>query len=197
LSTYPTDGEIQQAADRAFEEAESLFALLSVSSADLGGSAPQLPGISAWYNVTDSQSDESDSETESDNARAQGDLNYTFEHVEPSSRFEEKRLTSRASINGDQRTEVNQFVLVYASNRHRLLSLTPDGRSHKPELTLAGGAWEEAMYEDVTQIANILAESLPAPQSNIAMPPRPIFGLRPFRPSPARHAHYNPGSNSG
>ena len=63
LSMYPTDEEIQRAADRAVEEAESLFALLGISSTDLGESASQLPSISAWYNVTDTQSNESDSET--------------------------------------------------------------------------------------------------------------------------------------
>ena len=35
-------------------------------------------------------------------------------------------------------------------------------------LHLTGDAWEEEISEDATQIANILAESLPAPQSNIA-----------------------------
>ena len=131
LSTYPTDGEIQQAADRAFQEAESLFALLGVSSADLGGSAPQLPGISAWYNVTDSQSDESDSEMESDNARAQEDLNDPFEQVQPSTRFEEKRLTSLrcASIAMAIEEQRKMFVLVYASNRHRLLTPMADPKN--------------------------------------------------------------------
>lgn len=53
LSTYPSNSEIQFAAERAYGEAESLFALLGVTASDLyynSALAPiRLPGIQSWY----------------------------------------------------------------------------------------------------------------------------------------------------
>ena len=50
LSTFPTDQEINQAAQQAYGEAENLFALLGISASQLQtAAAPHLPGIQSWF----------------------------------------------------------------------------------------------------------------------------------------------------
>lgn len=50
LSTFPSDEEINQAAQQAYGEAENLFALLGVFASQLqNSSAPRLPGIRSWF----------------------------------------------------------------------------------------------------------------------------------------------------
>lgn len=56
LSVYPTDGDIQDAADQAMEECESIIALLGVQPAALQAGTTgsnQLPAINSWYNGDD------------------------------------------------------------------------------------------------------------------------------------------------
>ncbi|RDB19960.1 hypothetical protein Hypma_012735 [Hypsizygus marmoreus] len=55
LSSFPTDEEIDQAARRAYGEAENLFALLGVSATELyDASTPHLPGIKSWFSDVNS-----------------------------------------------------------------------------------------------------------------------------------------------
>ncbi|KAI0363681.1 hypothetical protein BV20DRAFT_957785 [Pilatotrama ljubarskyi] len=63
LARFPTDAEIHQAAKDAWEEAESIFALLGVAPSDfihLDSAAPgaevHLPSISAWFTPADDSS---------------------------------------------------------------------------------------------------------------------------------------------
>jgi hypothetical protein len=53
LASYPTDSEIAEASARAYGEAESLFALLGVSAADLEAESSTLPSVRSWYYKTD------------------------------------------------------------------------------------------------------------------------------------------------
>ena len=63
LASYPTDSEITEASSRAYGEAESLFALLGVSAADLEAKSSTLPSVRSWYYNTDDE-DDADSEDE-------------------------------------------------------------------------------------------------------------------------------------
>lgn len=72
LSTYPSNGDIQIAANQAAQEAESLIALLGVSPTQLHRAhAGILPSISSWYNPHENENidpdydDDMDSDSES------------------------------------------------------------------------------------------------------------------------------------
>src|SRR5262249_15908654 len=63
LSTYPSNEEINAAAQHAYEEANSLFVLLGVdtSMCTLGQQTrPKLPNICSWYHVSPDESDAKD-----------------------------------------------------------------------------------------------------------------------------------------
>jgi hypothetical protein len=58
LSAYPTNEAMNDAATRAYGEAESLFALLGVSAMELQSpSATALPSINSWFQDADDPSD--------------------------------------------------------------------------------------------------------------------------------------------
>jgi hypothetical protein len=52
LSAYPTDEQIQVAAERAHEEAESLWALLGIAPSQTYSSVVTLPSIQSWFSDT-------------------------------------------------------------------------------------------------------------------------------------------------
>ena len=66
LSLYPTNRDIDEAAVRAYGEAESLFGFLGVSSRELHASSTILPGIQSWvlddHSVPDLVEDTNDSD---------------------------------------------------------------------------------------------------------------------------------------
>ncbi len=49
LSTYPSNSEIDDASRRSYSEAENLFAILGVSSAELNVSSVVFPGLKSWW----------------------------------------------------------------------------------------------------------------------------------------------------
>jgi hypothetical protein len=66
LSVYPTDEAINEAAIRAYGEAESLFALLGVSPAELESPSTTLPGIRSWFQDLDNSLSDSEAGLEND-----------------------------------------------------------------------------------------------------------------------------------
>lgn len=74
LSTYPTNGDMNDAAVRAYGEAESLFALFGVTASDLyyeAAAPPRLPSIRSWFskdvnNIFDEDESSNDGDGDSD-----------------------------------------------------------------------------------------------------------------------------------
>ena len=66
LSTYPTNLEIQEATNRAYEEAHSLLAYLGLTAENLYCSRPSLPSISSWWEDDNSNSLDRDEDSDSD-----------------------------------------------------------------------------------------------------------------------------------
>jgi len=79
LASYPTDSEITEASARAYGEAESLFALLGVSAADLEAESSTLPSVQSWYCKTVDEDD-----TESADEEEQYDFQEVLEGLEGS-----------------------------------------------------------------------------------------------------------------
>jgi hypothetical protein len=66
LSTYPTDLEIQEAANRAYEEAHSILAYLGLTAENLYCSRPSLPSISSWWADDNELDEDRDGDCDSD-----------------------------------------------------------------------------------------------------------------------------------
>ena len=81
LSSYPTDSEIAEASTRAYGEAESLFALLGVSAADIEAESSTLPSVRSWFYET---SYEDDPENEDQPEEEQYDFQEVLECLEDS-----------------------------------------------------------------------------------------------------------------
>jgi len=102
LADYPSDEDIDEASGHAYEEANSLFALLGLSAKELHSGSSRLPSIGNWFQETlaelqaKAEADEyAELACEVDNELENEDWQSAMdaaEAYEPSSEREEQRL---------------------------------------------------------------------------------------------------------
>ncbi|GLB42721.1 hypothetical protein LshimejAT787_1201700 [Lyophyllum shimeji] len=162
LSAYPANEEIDEASLRAYGEAESLFALLGVSAAEVNTSSSQLPGIRRWFfenNEEDTHdSDEDDDDDDDDDEDDQFDYQQMLDILEDSD----------LSLGGER---------VVRGYRYANIALSIDEQekiSSLPELDAE--AVTEAYSDDAARIATTLAQvnADTLPPVNINEPENPF-----------------------
>ncbi|KAF8872673.1 hypothetical protein CPB84DRAFT_1829734 [Gymnopilus junonius] len=95
LSTYPSNADIQESANRAYNEAHSLFVYLGLTAEQLYSATTRLPSILSWW--TD---DDADADAQSDSESSESDDDYQamldqLEDVELPSRRENELMNYR------------------------------------------------------------------------------------------------------
>ncbi|KAK1223301.1 hypothetical protein PQX77_013839 [Marasmius sp. AFHP31] len=159
----PSDQEIEEEAEYAWGDSESLWAILGSTAADIRSQeSPSIPHILSWFSVNESwettTEDDSSSDTASDESDDDGD------DSEDSDWFESKFSSIQDALDAFN-TEIN----LHPAQERRVSSLRFAAISQYldqhmkiqalPELDEEGVT--EALSDDAEYIANMLADSLP------------------------------------
>ncbi|KAF8905727.1 hypothetical protein CPB84DRAFT_1823080 [Gymnopilus junonius] len=175
LSTYPSNDDINDAAIRAYGEAESLFALLGVTAADLyfQSSAPvQLPGIRTWLHEEVDTLFGGNADMDEDSDSITSDLMDDYQLA----------LDILEDVDDDLSPHEERQLMGY---RYASIALSIEERQHISALpVLDDDSMEEALAEDSEQISHVLslcvsevATSLPP--VNVDEPENPFGSIDP------------------
>ena len=99
LSTYPTDLEIQEATNRAYEEAHSILAYLGLTAENLYCSRPSLPSISSWWADNNTHDEDSDDDRDLDAAGVDSDSEKADDYQTMLDKLEDVELSTNRADN--------------------------------------------------------------------------------------------------
>ncbi|KAK1226504.1 Methionine--tRNA ligase, mitochondrial [Marasmius sp. AFHP31] len=177
LSLMPSDQEIEEEAESAWADSESLWAVLGSTAADIHSQeSPSIPHILSWFSVNQSRGTRTENDPDSD-SMSDSDSDDDVDDSEDSDWFESKFTSIQDALDAfDRETNLNPTQEQRASSL-RFAAISQYLDQHMkiqalPELDEEGVT--EALSDDAEYIATMLADSLPRVNNGSTTPSNPF-----------------------